>query len=268
MGVYKELQKHFGSSTQNYIIAARTTQGFEDWKASSQEDRLDVVARWHSVKIEINKERQQEHENSHRTPHGFLRNRHLSLDDRRKAAKDKKAQKKEEDSRIKAEAHGVAMGNLPLRHAQTFPTSAITTSDHAAFEEAIQSSIAATSQGDTEQDKMIERAIRASVLELQSASKEGADHEALQRAIQASIDEATRARKEKNLHTTSETPHGVDDHEDQLKAALHESIKMHESANLEGAQHPTSTYDFDDSGIDTEDDENFKAAIENSKTQS
>lgn len=136
-------------------------------------------------------------------------------------------------------------------------------SDHAAFEEAIQTSVAATSKGDSEQDKLIERAIRASVLELQSASKEGDNDEAVQRAIQASIVEATRARTEK---LTAGTPHDVNDHEEQLEAALHRSISMHDNTGLQREPHPLANVDFDDSGIDTDDDMNIKAAINESKT--
>lgn len=258
MGVYKELQKHFGSSTQNYIIAARTTQGYEDWKSSSQDDRLDVVARWHSVQVEINKERQQVRQIGNHAPCGFLRTRHLSFDERKRIAKNKKTLRREQHNRTDAKTQaGSALSNVPLRHAHVDSTSAMTTSNDATFEEAIQNSISATSKGNPEQDRLIERAIRASVLELQSAAKEGDDGKAMQRAIQASIDEATRARKDNDLHEK--------DHEDQLKTELHRSIKMHESADVEGASHSLSILDFDDSGIDTENDESIKNVIETSK---
>ncbi|PNS21582.1 Sterol 3-beta-glucosyltransferase [Sphaceloma murrayae] len=45
-GVYKELQGTWGKSVQNYIIAARTAQGFEDWHLSTHEERSDIVQRW------------------------------------------------------------------------------------------------------------------------------------------------------------------------------------------------------------------------------
>ena len=257
MGVYKELQKHFGSSTQNYIIAARTTQGYEDWKSSSRDDRLEVVARWHSVQTEIEKERQQVRQIGNHAPRGFLRTRHLSFDERKQIARNKKTLKKEQHNRKKAEPLiGSAMSSIRSRHAQS--PSTITTSDSAAFEEAIKTSIAATSRGNLEQDRLIERAIRASVSELHSAAKEGDVDQAMQRAIQASIDEAARARKDNELHEK--------DHEDQLKAALHRSISMHEPADVGKVSHSLSILDFDDSGIDTEDDENMRIAIERSKT--
>lgn len=266
MGIYKELQKLFGSSVQNYIIAARTAQGYEEWSKSTREERLAVVTRWQNIQIELGKEKQQARHNSIHSPHEFLKNRHLSFDEKRKACKEKRSQKKGRRAKDNSEVPSKNSGfSTPLQHARTYPSVSIIDSDHAAFEEAIQTSVAATSRGDSEQDKMIERAIRASVLELQSASKEGDDAEAIQRAIQASIVEATRARTEQSTSESTLAPHDVNDHEEQLKLALHRSISMHDEGSLQGEQHPLSNVDFDDSGIDTDDDENMKAAIHQSK---
>src|SRR5436190_54450 len=46
-GVYKEIQKLFGASVENYIMASRSTQGYEEWKIASLEERADVIRRWH-----------------------------------------------------------------------------------------------------------------------------------------------------------------------------------------------------------------------------
>lgn len=266
MGIYKELQKLFGSSVQNYIIAARTAQGYEDWRNSTREERLAVVGRWHEIQAELGKEKQQLRHNSFHAPHGFLKNRHMSCDDRRKTREDKKRQKKDQRAKLNSQVRSNSSSEcVPLQHARTYPSVSMTDSDDAAFEEAIQTSVEATSQGDSEQDKLIERAIRASVLELQSASREGDNEEAIRRAIQASIIEATRARTEKLTSGSLATPQDVDDHEEQLKDALHRSISLHDEAGLPREEHPLSHADFDDSGIDTDDDENMKSAINQSK---
>ncbi|KAL7273537.1 hypothetical protein RUND412_003602 [Rhizina undulata] len=63
------------------------------------------------------------------------------------------------------------------------------------FERAIQQSVLKTSQGDPQEDAMIERAIRASVAEIRNSNQKpntGDEEELLQRAINASIDEAGR----------------------------------------------------------------------------
>lgn len=67
------------------------------------------------------------------------------------------------------------------------------------FEEAIKASVAATSTGDTFQDQMIEKAIRASVKELRTSSNEVDYRTALQRAIQASIAESKRVGGGENI---------------------------------------------------------------------
>jgi len=98
-GIYAEISKHFGSSVQNYIIAARTAQGFEDWKSSTPEERAQIVDSWKSTKLETKKggklygnERKEaieshiltrSHSNSVEFVHGFKNTRHLSWDERK-----------------------------------------------------------------------------------------------------------------------------------------------------------------------------------------
>jgi hypothetical protein len=48
-GVHKEVQKMFGSNVQNYIIASRTAQGYEEWLQSSDAERQDVMERWQLI---------------------------------------------------------------------------------------------------------------------------------------------------------------------------------------------------------------------------
>lgn len=55
-GVYKELQKHFGPSDQNYIIAARTAQGFEELSKSTEAERMEVIHRWQATLLELEKQ--------------------------------------------------------------------------------------------------------------------------------------------------------------------------------------------------------------------
>ena len=134
--------------------------------------------------------------------------------------------------------------------------------DDADFEEAIQASVAATSHGNPEEDQMIERAIRASVLELQLASNEGDKNEAIQRAIQASVAEAAQARSEDHSKPRPTALDGAGDHEKELAAALQHSVEGNQQLD---ERHPVADVDFDDFGVDTDDDENIKVAIERSK---
>lgn len=54
-GVHKEVQKVFGSNVQNYIIASRTAQGYEEWLQSSDAERRDVIDRWMLVQKHLKK---------------------------------------------------------------------------------------------------------------------------------------------------------------------------------------------------------------------
>lgn len=266
MGIYKELHKHFGSSVQNYIIAARTAQGYEDWKKSTIEERMDIVARWHEVQIDLSKEKELARHNSFQGPHGLIKSKHTSFDRKKQNHDDKKKREKLESA--KASTHDLSdsprfCGRLPKSRRHT--SVSIANSDHATFEEAIQTSVAVTSQGDQEQDKLIERAIRASVLELKSASQEGDNKDAVQRAIQASITEASRVRKENAARQYTDTPDNDDHHEEQLKFLLERSMGIQDEAGSKARRHPLANVDFDDSGIDTEDDDHINVAIKHSE---
>jgi UDP:flavonoid glycosyltransferase YjiC (YdhE family) len=45
-GVSKEVQKLFTSDVQNYILASRAAQGYEEWLESSEAEREDIIAQW------------------------------------------------------------------------------------------------------------------------------------------------------------------------------------------------------------------------------
>lgn len=237
---------------QNYIIAARTAQGFEDLKHSTHAERMDVIHKWRTIQLELGKEKHQVKNCTVPPPCRFLKTRHMSFDEKRHLARNKiKHQNNAKPQTAKNRGAGHISSGLPLQHSLTFPQPASVSSVHNEFEEAIQRSVVATSKGNPEEDAVIEKAIRASVLELQQASDEGDDEAMLQRAIQASIAEARRA-KGQNQH-----------HSQQLEAALIQSIQQSPSVRQESTH--IKDLDFDDSGIDTDEDENIKTAIESSK---
>ena len=45
-GVSKEVQKLFTSDMQNYILASRAAQGYEEWLKSDEAEREDIIAQW------------------------------------------------------------------------------------------------------------------------------------------------------------------------------------------------------------------------------
>ena len=237
---------------QNYILAARTAQGFEDLRHSTQAERTDVILKWRTIQLELGKEKHQVKHCPVPPPCRFLKTRHMSFDEKKHLAKDKIQYKKHAKAQTaKSRGAGIASLGLPLQHSHTSPQPASASSVQNEFEEAIQHSVAATSKGNPEEDAVIEKAIRASVLELQQASGEGDDEAMLQRAIQASIAEAGRAKGQSQHHSQ------------QLEAALIQSIQQ--IPFLEQKSTHIKDIDFDDSGIDTDEDENIKTAIESSK---
>ena len=136
------------------------------------------------------------------------------------------------------------------------------------YERAIQHSVSATSKGNSHEDAVIERALRASLKELQNADQEGGEHndEAYQSAINASMQEYKKAHEEHGQET------GVvsTDRDDELERVLTQSLK--EYKGQPGGKPPTlpprnehAWADDSDSGLDTDYDESFERAVEESK---
>jgi len=256
LGVHKEIRKLFGTSVTNYIISARTAQGYEQWKSSKAEERLDIITKWHEHKVELQSTKQKIHESGpdgqgsgRLSPKGFLQTRHLSFEERKKLHEERLMTREHNKSKTTSEN---------VRHqrnassSQTTLPSHLTTETEDEFEHAIQASVASTSRGDQDEDAMIERAIRASVQELQKASGSTlTEQEALDRAIQASINEAGR----NNPSYSSNNFDSFDaEHSAILQRSLRESLNDTEASAAHGTE------------VDTDDDEDIKRAIEASKS--
>lgn len=56
-GIYKEVQKHFGKSVENYIIAARTAQGWEAWLALDKDEQMEIVHRYLKLVDEVKRKK-------------------------------------------------------------------------------------------------------------------------------------------------------------------------------------------------------------------
>jgi UDP:flavonoid glycosyltransferase YjiC (YdhE family) len=167
-GVYKEMQKQMGSSVQNYIIAARTAQGYEEWSGASAEERSDVVRRWQVLEQQLRKKR--------------------NADDVVKEIFEEARRKRMEG--LPQSGRSAGTGNQPAgTNTQQAP-------DPNALEAAIRESIRQTSRGNPEEDAAIERAIRVSMSELArqsgAARPQDDDDEALRKAMAASTQESTR----------------------------------------------------------------------------
>ena len=254
-GIYKEIQKHLGSSVQNYIIAARTTQGLQEWNASTREERLDVVSRWQAAQVELSKQKSHHRHSSFHGRSGFAKTKHLSFDERKKLAAEKKKRKDFEAGEAPSPSEESKEPALPSSN------KAVDAAHHdpEEFEQAICASVAATSRGNPEEDQMIERAIRASLRELQTATSQGDEEAAIQRAIKASIAEAQRGREASTIGVS-----GIEQHDKHLEECLQQSLQEHQLLD-DSQRSPGLVKDFEDSGIDTDEDEHSQSSIQKTK---
>lgn len=197
-GLYKELQKAFGPSVQNYVLAARAAQGFDEWKASTEAERLQVISRWHNTHADLAKEKKERRTGEHpgvpkssgKTEPTTTRKRLLSTHlGKPRSAQNIKSQ--ESTAILRPSINKSASDSL---------------SEHA---------IPETSTGNPAEDILIERAIRASKAQLHQPP------------------------------LNSEAP----------------DLQVHDS---EWTPDHASQTNWDDSGVDTDDDENIKLALANS----
>lgn len=222
-----------------------------------------MVSRWQAIQVEIEKERQLARHGSFHGHHCYLKATIEAIEEKTRHSAEKKKLKRGLSSDAD-QSPKVIPTDHPFVGRPREPKTAASHPDSADFEEAIKTAVAATSRGNPEEDALIERAIRASVVELQNASKDGDSGDAIQRAIQASVAEAAQVRQAERTNPTADGSDGASDHNEQLKAAL--LLSLQETSKSDH-QNVLANADFDDSGIDTDDDENIKAAIQRSKAQ-
>jgi hypothetical protein len=270
------------------MIAARTAQGYEEFKASTPQERLAIIRRWNELEAENlqfsqNKGRTQSdsHEARNSSPKGFFNTRHLSFDERKRLYEERKANREAERNKIQCQ-DGKTSCPFCRRinpHAHTpfivDPTPVITEPQphdtNPDFERAIQASVAATSRGDPDEDAMIERAIRASVRELQNDTGTATSNkEALNRAIQASVSAAGP--------NTSRASSSVDDNAEYqtvLEKSIRDSLasyklqsrakatrKCNNTEDEESQRSALAPIETETDGIDSDEDEDIKLAIQ------
>jgi hypothetical protein len=275
-GLYAEAMKSKGANLQNYIIAARISQGYDETSAISDTERADIINRWKCIRLNIkkkknigedqvealhtlmNERRQKRHErwakiNTHfkhkETPPGRPSLTTVASNDSGYS-----------DLEVTAQ-HNPDIPVIALQHANTFPRSwpsnsesqlsleaqqlvAEEAAEQRQMEAAIAASVAEASRGNPEEDEVVANAIRASIAELQkTVPHEGDEEEALQRAITASIAEVGKS--------------GASEEE---KKVLEETLRQ---SLLDTGRRAKHGVDSDDewNSDETEDDEDFQRMI-------
>ena len=270
-GLYQEMQKEKGNAVQNYVIAARISQGYEDASTISAEERADIISRWKCIRLNVKKKKAPGEE--------CMESLHTIMAERRKKKRFGKSRRAETTSRtssgvdnrsqsissLTSETPGEASHHL--QHANTFPqrqpslshsspntgvaqTAAEEKAQLQQMEQVIEGTIAQTSRGDPREDELISRAIRASMVELQREPEEGEDEEEmLKRAMNASLQEAQRAGvSEEEQKMLEET----------LRQSMMESTSHRRRQDIHGSDSEWDSSDY-------EDDEDYQRIIAESK---
>ncbi|KAF2100516.1 UDP-Glycosyltransferase/glycogen phosphorylase, partial [Rhizodiscina lignyota] len=200
-GVYQEVQRHLGQSVNNYIIASRTAQGYEDFASITREERKEIVTRFLEYQSEMLKQRSVVEEHMDVMKEKWEQHRET-----RRIEKDAKKEKGKERLKEYTDGKDWAKDLHQLTHE-------LAQNEADELEEAIRMSVQQTSRGDEDEDALIAKAIRASISALESDKRKSQDEdEALRSAVAASVAEASKHR-----------PEGVD--EDEYNRNLHEVLK-------------------------------------------
>ena len=244
--MYQELQKRVGSSSQNYIIAARVTQGHDDWQNASAEEKQEIIRKWNILKADLKKKKNPGKEQLDQM-HAFVsehKERKRSWQDRRKAKKSGsipqiKTPTESQESIVTGglPTDPVAPVELPAsERGQTIAEEEDEKAERAELEEAIRKSVTETSRGDPEQDETIERAIRASLAELdrERASAEETDEDAMKRAMKASLEE---------VHRFADSSDQPEIPEQDLEEAIRRSVSESKSIHARHNHVPPPSYD-------------------------
>lgn len=193
-GVYKEVQKQFGSTVQNYIISARTAQGFDEYQASTLEERQDVIRRWTVLQKDLKKKR---------NPDEMVKNI-LAEQMKKKEVWLSSRKERDEKAPIKGGGSGVTVGIEGRPQTSTLGQVHVSmdaeTADQLAIQEAIRQSVQATSEGDAAKDAEVEQGIIASLAEVQRNRAAHLDHEDdpdVKKAMEESAADAERHERER-----------------------------------------------------------------------
>jgi len=253
-GLYQEMQKEKGNAVQNYVIAARISQGYEEASTIASDERADIISRWKCIRLNVKKKKAPGEET--------MESLHTIMAERRK----KKRFCADHRSQSTSEAPGDSISRH-MQHANTFPqrpppnshptqnaSGAQTAAEEKAqlqqMEQVIEGTVAQTSRGDPREDELISRAIRASMVELQREPVEGEDEEEmLTRAMNASLQEAQRA--------------GVSEEEQKMLEETLKQSMIDSTSRRRQQRNPGSDSEWDSS--DYEDDEDYQRVIAESK---
>lgn len=156
-GIHKEIQKLQASDVDKHILNSRIVASDADFQKSTAREQQDVLAKWHQLPLDLTKKQ---------TRKEIFNDDILRL---RSHSKDKVKDKEDHASYVRTSETQIV---APVPRSAAFahaPEALQQISSHESqeLEQAIQESVKITSNGNLEQDRLIERAVGASVSEPQ-----------------------------------------------------------------------------------------------------
>ena len=235
-GIYKEIKKSSGASLQNYIIAARTAQGFEDWGNSNIEERQDIIKRWEAIQEEIERQKKQWYK-----PYveSLRQNKSESNESSQVQSQNRSQTASGTIPQIPPYQLSPGAGSRPKNpaevgtQAQEQPHSQIAPhGEQSEYEEAIRQSVMQTSTGDENEDAMVERAIRESLAEFQHQPRQAAEEESRAGTLQSDVQHTQGEGEEEDLRraieASQEKTHKEKEEDLEMARAMYESRKAHD----------------------------------------
>lgn len=299
-GLYQEMVKSKGKSVQNYIIAARIAQGYDEATTISQHERDEIVSRWKFVKVGIKKKRNPGAEQ--------MDSLHSLVEEKRKRRNERwervNAHFKKPEGRPNFQpqlSQQSSYSSLPLTPMQSHASSASAPESRQAIPEWRQRELSLTSQRSLTDTRPVTAQSSQSrqselSLEAQLIAEEEAERREIEAAIAASVAERSRGNPEEDelvasairasiaeLERTPPEGASAEDDEQLLKRAmtasleeagrsgcteeeqkvLEETLRKSLLDTTKKRQHGSDTEW--DSDSDTEDDEEFQRIIAESK---
>ena len=262
-GVYRELRNRFGPSVEGYIIAARTAQGFDEMGSTSSDEYSQIIKDWDDIKHLIRKKKHVGEE---------------KMEEIKSRMRDVKTRSRSSSLTARAAEGGLrsfspfrsstapnSSGKRPMNtdgagamapHHSTYPVDKHSVpgpiAEDPEIEEAIQRSIAETSQGNAEEDREIEQAVRASLGKLERARAQGLDESELQRAMTVTMADVRRENIDRHASQRNQYP------EHPQESMVRSPEKLKEDEDLERAIAQSRSHDAN------VDDEQLKLAVQQS----
>lgn len=297
-GLYQEMVKSKGQSVQNYIIAARIAQGYDEATTLSQHERDEIVSRWNFVKVSIKKKRNPgaeqmdslhtlvEEKRKRRNERWERVNAHFKKPQGRPNFQQPLSQTSSSSDLAHTQTHTSSVSAPESRQAipewrqrelsiasqrspsDTRPLTAQSSqsrqselsleaqliaeeeAERRELEAAIAASVAESSRGNPEEDRLVASAIRASIAELDRTPPDEAtaedDEQLLKRVMTNSLEEA-----------------GHSEYTEEEQKVLEETLRKSLLETSRKRQHGSDSEWNSDS--DTEEDEEYQRIIAESK---